>query len=213
MSQSPEDITGSAPRPSQPEPAAEPRPQATRKVEYRLTLKDAAAFLHHHAKSPPRGPRGIPHWFWLIVLGLFLTVWLAVKLALQRPLRMSVPDWILVAAVPWFLVFHFGGRQMAVWLMLRKARRNPRLFGLRSLEITPEGLTMSDSSGSNHTRWYVLPWVVATADYAFFYLTDTKGVVLPRRAFADARQFAEFVDTARRYHAEARRFVRAEGQA
>jgi hypothetical protein len=213
MSPSPEEITGSAPRPRQPEPPAGPRPQTALKVEYRLTLEDAAAFLHHHAKSPPRGRGGIPHWFWLIVLCLFIFVWLVVKLVVPLPFSMSVADWVLVSLVPLYLLFHFGGKWMAVRLMLRKARRNPRLFDLRTLEITPEGLTMSDSSGSNHIRWHVLPWVVATADYAYFYLTDTKGVVLPRRAFTDDRQFEEFVATARRYHAEARRFVRTEDPA
>jgi hypothetical protein len=211
MSQSPEEITGSAPRPRQPEPSAEPRPQAARKVEYRLTLEDAAAFLHHHAKSPPRGRGGIPHWFWLIVLCLFLFVWLVVKLVVPLPFSMSVGDWVLVALAPLYLLFHFGGKWMAVQLMLRKARRNPRLFDLRALEIMPEGLTMSDSSGSNSIHWHALPWIVVSDAYAFFYLTDTKGVVLPRRAFASEEQFEEFVATARRYHAEARRFVRTEG--
>ena len=213
MSHSPEEITGAAPRPGTPEPPAEPRPAGALKVEYRLTLEDAAAFLHHHAKSPPRGRGGIPHWFWLLVLCLFLFVWLVVKLVVPLPFTMSLGDWVLVALVPLYLLFHFGGKWMAVWLMLRKARRNPRLFDLRALEITPEGLTMSDSSGSSTIRWHALPWVVDNNAYAFFYLTDKKGVVLPRRAFADGRQFEEFVDTARRYHAEARRFVRTEGQA
>jgi hypothetical protein len=213
MSQSPEEITGAAPRPRPPEPAAGPRPQTALKVEYRLTSEDAAAFLRHHDRSPPRPKGGIPHWFWLVVLGLFLTVWLAVKLTLQRPLTVSGPDWLIIVATPCFLVFHFGGRRMANWLSLRKARRNPRLFAPRTLEITPEGLTMSDASGHNHIRWHALPWVVASDAYLFFYLTDTQGVVLPRRAFADTRQFDEFVDAARRYHAEAQRFVRTEGPA
>jgi hypothetical protein len=82
----------------------------------------------------------------------------------------------------------------------------------RILEVSAEGLNVIGSWGTRLRRWHTVSRVVEHGDHAFFYLSRTEAVILPRRAFADDRELEELVDTARRYHEEARRFVRPENE-
>jgi len=209
-------ISASGPSPDRTrEPGDAPAPPAgpALRVEYTLTPDDAAAFLRCHAKAPPKGKPRIPSWFWLIVLGLFVTVWLVVKLMVPIPFTMNPVEWALVGIVGLYLFLQFFGTRILVALSLRKVRRNRRLFDPKSLQVAADGLSMYDPSGTATTRWHAVRWIVKHPEYVFFYLTDTQAVIVPRRAFADGRAFDEFVDAARRYYQEARRFVRPEGQA
>lgn len=182
------------------------------KVEYTLTPEDTLAYFRYHAKQAParRRRRGPPGWLWLILLLLLTVLLVLTKLARPEPFSLSILDWALAAAFLLWLVLYFFGHRMAVNLAMRRARGNPRLFQRRTLEITEDALQLSDQSGANSTRWHAIPWIIENGEYAYFYLTDQLAIILPKRAFADTRQFEEFVDTARRYQEEARRFVREE---
>jgi hypothetical protein len=196
-----------------PDAPAPPPDQPALRAEYTLTLTDAAAFLRCHAKSPPRRKAHIPGWVGLIVLGLFVSVWLVVKWMVPLPFSMNPAEWALVVIVLLYLFLQLFGNRILVALAMRKARRNRRLFEPKVLQVAADGLSMSDPSGTGTTRWHAVRWIVQHPEYVFFYLTDTQAVIVPKRAFADERGFDEFVDTARSYHAEARRFVRPEGPA
>jgi hypothetical protein len=61
--------------------------------------------------------------------------------------------------------------------------------------------------------WHGIVRIVEHEARAFFYASEDGAYILPRRAFADVREFDEFVvAAARRYHDEARQPVRPEGQ-
>jgi hypothetical protein len=208
-------VTDSALKPGRTDSADEPRGQPARAVEYTLTVEDVAAFLRHHTKHPPRGTGrvGLPEWPSLLLMGVALVVLLLRQLLRPGPFLLSVVDWALVVFVLGYFVLYFFGKPLRRYLRLRALRHNPRYPERRTLAITAEALMASNPSSATTVLWHALPRIEADAEHAFFYLAPSKAIILPRRAFADDRQFAEFVDTARRYHAEVRRFVRTEGQA
>ena len=213
-------ISASGPAPQRggpPDAPAPPPGPGVMQAEYTLTQDDAVAFFRYDLKLSPRARRkaGIPPWVWLIVMGVLLSVALLLRFLAPVPLPHFVDLLFAVLVVPlvWFLIIGLWGHHLTVRRSLKAVRGKPRFFEKKTMTISPEGLGLSGPSGASITRWHAVVWVVEHGAHAFFYLTEREAVILPKRAFADTRQFEEFVDTARHYHAEARRFVRAEGEA
>jgi hypothetical protein len=184
-------------------------------VEYAPTLDDARAFFRYDLKLSPRARRqaNIPSWVWLLLVGMALTVGVLTRLMVPHMHSFDLFDGLMVVALVWLLIHVVFSHRLAVRRSLKAVREKPRFFEKKTMTISPEGLSLSGPSGASITRWHAVVWVVEHGEHAFFYLTEREALILPKRAFADARQFEEFVDTARHYHAEARRFVRTEGQA
>jgi hypothetical protein len=218
MSPSPEEITGSAPRPRQPAPPAEPaaRPPAPWKVEHTLTLEDCAAFFRYHLDHPLQ-PRDDPYrhsWLFMILFGL-LTL-LSVAACFSGGVHISLSAWVPGLFLLFFLLYtflFFFGKRFRLWSLLRSIRHNRQFFDPRTLEISEEAITTTLPSGTFGYRWHTLERIIEQPDHAFFYISRGEAIILPKRVFAHERDFEEFVDAARRHRAEARRFVRTEGPA
>jgi hypothetical protein len=199
-------------------PAPPPGPGVLQ-IEFAPTLADAAAFFRYDLKLSPRARRraGVPPWVWLILLGIALTVVVLTRLMVPYLHSFDLFDGVFLVCMGvllfWFLFSYLFGHRLTVRRSLKAAREKPRFFEKKTMTISPEGLGLNSPSGASITRWHAVVWVIEYGEHAFIYLTEREALVVPKRAFADARQFDEFVDTARRYHAEARRFVRTEGHA
>lgn len=207
-------IKGSGPKPARIDSVAEPHGPDRMSVEYTLTLEDVRVFLRYHRRHAPR-PKGQPQhgWLWLVLLGLLSAIMLAVEFTGKEPPSLSFSTWWPVLLFVVYAFFYFFGNKLLEGLKLRGLQRNPRFFEKKTLAITPEALAASDSSAAETILWHAIERVIEQRDHAFFYISATHAHILPKRAFAEERQFEEFVKTARRYHAEARRFVKPEGQA
>jgi hypothetical protein len=205
--------SGPSPQPGGPPDAAPPPGPGVLQVEFAPTLDDALAFFQYDLKLSPRARRqaGIPAWVMLVFVVMALTVGLLTRLMVPHMRSFDLFDGLMLAVVVWLLFRVFFSHRLAVARSLRAVRRNPRFFLPSTVTVSPEGLSVSDSSGASITRWHAVVWVVAHGEHAFLYKTERLATIVPQWAFADRRQFEEFVDAARHYHAEARRFVRSEG--
>jgi len=239
MSSLQDKITLSVPAPRQDRPEGGPRPDPVLRVEFTLTLENMAAFLRYHRREghrpegkPPgaagawveadrekEGEGGKPPgaagaWLWLLLLVILVAVLLGTGgwpkwSELLPDLAYLVGPSAVVIGI--FVLALFGGK-LRDRLVVRKLSRTPLFFEKRTLQISPAGLAAADPSGALTLRWHAVPRIREDEGQAYFYTSPTDAFILPRRAFADERQFGEFVDAARRYHAEARRLVRTEGQ-
>jgi hypothetical protein len=86
-------------------------------------------------------------------------------------------------------------RQMAG--ILRRARLIP--VRSMSLEVRPEGLALTTGTTASLTIWEDIDRIAVGDTHAFFYLNNVAALILPRRVFADGRDFEEFVKSARSY--------------
>jgi hypothetical protein len=177
--------------------------------------EDAVAFFRYDTTLSPRVQRnpGIPTWFWLILVGMIVLVGVAVKLMLRQSFSFGILEGLLLFSMAWCLFFFFFGKRLVVYFSLRKARRDRYLFGKKTMTVSADGLSVQGDSGTTTRHWHAVRWITEHGEHAFFYFTEKAAVILPKRAFADARQSEEFLATARRYHAEAHRFTRPEGPA
>jgi len=81
--------------------------------------------------------------------------------------------------------------------------RNRGLFGRHRVTISPEGVTDSGEHGQTSTAWRAVERVAAADEHVFIYTNALAAGIIPRRAFADASGFGEFVRTARGHHEKA----------
>jgi len=181
---------------------------------YGLIPEDIAAFLRYDRKHPT-GKQQLGCTPVALVCFFAMVVIVVVTGAIRGDQSWSeaLPG-ILWCAL--FLLFGFG--IFWLWSLLEGATtlwahcRNPELRERVVFRLDREGITVTSGSGATTTFWHALERVVEDREHAFLYVAKTDVHILPKRIFADEHAFEEFVETARRYHQEARRFVRTEGQ-
>jgi hypothetical protein len=184
-------------------------------VEYTLNLRDYAALVRYHTKLSPRAWRQRQRRFVVgFVVGLLFLAVGGQVFAEEETRRKALAGMgafllIFLVVLPFFLLL----RKYETYRGIQALRRDLRLFEPTELILSAEELTSTGLSRSTSIRWHAIQDIVEHEDYVFLFTAETEALILPRRAFADDRQAQTFIDTARRYHAEARRFVRPEGQA
>ncbi len=185
------------------------------KVEYTLTLEDAAAFFRYQLRRGARakGRSRTAGWIWFIVLAVLMLLLLALKLTIPRPFTLGGLDIVVLSFFALYALLFFFTPAITLRTALKSLRGNTRFLERRTLIITPHAITTTMPSGLRTTFWHAVEDVVEHEDHAFFYIAKAEAFILPRAVFADDFQFEEFLDTARRYHEEARRLVRTEGEA
>jgi hypothetical protein len=176
-------------------------------IEYDLTEEDLVAFLRYmraHPSTPGGGvqKRSNP---WLLILFLLLLGGAAVIAYVNTPGILGGPG-------GYFLSFALG---CVVTLFFIRSKASPRAFVRQALKdeplafqdlrftLSPQGVTQSSFFGAHTRYWRGVRRIAATADHVFFYISKTVAFCVPNRAFASERDFQVFVETARRYHAEA----------
>jgi YcxB-like protein len=168
------------------------------KVEYTLTPEDFAACAH----SP--GANGLRPWAgvtWLFVVPVIGAVALAAAEILPWTTALSF-------CLP-FLAFLFS-----LWYAKRRLPALLRRHGFRdrtmSLEVRPEGLTVTTGTTTSLTAWEGIDRIVVSGNYTFFGCGGNGAHILPRRAFTEERDFEKFVESSRDYRVAAQRKAEAE---
>jgi hypothetical protein len=183
------------------------------KVEYTPNLEDVAVFFRYHTRNPAKGKPIFPGWLWLVLGGVLFALTFAVKAVTPGGFTMATVEWILLGMFLLGAVLYFAGNWLLLQLVLRRVRGSRHFFEPRTVEITPEGVTVRTASRAATILWHVVPRIGEGEGRVLIYLTSKEALVVPERAFPDTAAFEEFVDTAREHHEEARRFARTEGPA
>jgi hypothetical protein len=175
------------------------------KVEYTLTPEDYAAAMHERVQNSLGKPRWaqygsvaaiFPALLNLLGLGAML-----VAQGVPWPVAAGVTLLGLLLGVLCFVVF-------PQWIFKRRMAgtfRRARIPATSmSLEVRPEGLAVTTPTTASLTIWEGIDRIVVSDAYAFFYRNHVASHILPRRVFADERDFEEFVESARSYLEAAR---------
>ena len=161
------------------------------KVEYTLTPEDYAAAAHEHLQNLYGKSRGARYRGMAALFLVFLSQG-AVLVAQGFP-------WPFVAGVLLLGVLCFV--LLPLWIFKSRmagAFRRARLpVSSMSLEVRPEGLAVTTETTASLTIWEGLDRIAVGDAHAFFFRNNVATHILPRRVFADERDFEEFVGTAR----------------
>jgi YcxB-like protein len=96
-------------------------------------------------------------------------------------------------------------RAIVGWRMRRRLRDGTFASWLQPtrIELSPDGLTWSSSSGNSLTRWSTFVDIATDGSAAYAYINSMQAYIIPRRAFADAASFERFVAKLRQYREHA----------
>jgi hypothetical protein len=181
-------------------------------IAYGLDVHDAVAFWQYHLDHPPVAPALRPalRWTWLGLLLLFGLIALAanVKRLVDERLPGGGSAVGTIAGAGTFLgllalaLLGFAYRRRIRGLIWRWRLRGQvhQLSRPTRLSVTPQELSRSFEGATTTTPWTQVSKVAATESHAFVYLTPEEAVIIPRRAFDDARAFERFVERIRNYH-------------
>jgi hypothetical protein len=216
MSDFQDKITSSIPPPAQAEISDSSGPEPVMQAHYTLDRADYAALFLYVTKLSPAARRQRGRRFAIGLLGglLLLGIWAGHALAKEETRGNALANLgtFLIAfliLLPLFLLL----RKYETYSALQALCRDPRIFEPTRLTFSADQLTSTGLTSSVTIQWHGVREIVEYGEYGFFFTAEREAVILPKRAFADEWQFQEFLDTARRYHVEARRFVRTEGPA
>jgi hypothetical protein len=172
------------------------------KVEYTLTPEDYAASIRNGLRNRPASSRWL-HYLLMGAVFLILLSQLAGFVARGAQVQVMAVAPLLLAALL-FVFLPLVQRLVARRLMADAFRRGRIPVTSLTLEVRPEGLAVTTETTASLTIWEGIDRIEVSDTHAFFYLKKAGAQILPRRAFADERDFQEFVESARRYHEAAK---------
>jgi hypothetical protein len=172
------------------------------KVEYTLTPEDYAAAMHERVQDALGKPRWAQYgsmaapFLALLSLGAML-----VAQGFPWPVAAGVPLLGLLLGVLFFVLLP----PLIFKRLTAGAFRRARIPATSmSLEVRPEGLAVTTRTTASLTLWEGIDRIVVSDTHAFLYLHKAGAHILPRRVFADERDFEELVASARSYQAAAK---------
>ncbi len=149
-------------------------------IEYTATPKDIAALYSYARKHSPR--------MQLVIYGFPLLVGALTLLFRTSNGRLHAADLAIAAA--WT-----AGLFMFLPLFLRLRTKKE----VRTLTIGPSGISTRIGKRSGDIPWEKIARVDITDEHIFIMRTNLNAFVVPRRAFSDDKQRAEFVSLCNNY--------------
>ena len=165
-------------------------------AQYQLTLDDIVAFSLHHARNSKRTRRRLRR----------IQAW-GVLMALVVALMW--PKWGLGLRTLFFaayaLFFSLGYPAYYRWLVKRNTRKvytegqNKGSIGNHIIAIDAEGVTEISDVGESHVAWSGIEKIEENENYLFLYVGSLQAHIIPKQAFLNEGEAAEFLKLAQDY--------------
>lgn len=68
-------------------------------------------------------------------------------------------------------------------------------LGRRTIEFSPDGLTLKTSRNERHLEWAAVEDIVSTKEHIFIIIGAAKAYIIPKRIFSDEEGIIEFTQT------------------
>lgn len=177
-------------------------------IEYELTADDLLIFNAYTLKHNPDFRRNFLLWrfgfTWIIPL-----VW--AMHSIDKNPDINVKPWFELSVtgfyLTWILLYplykqyifkkHFTKILNELKIKLKNTTRK--------VTLKPEGIMTFSAGGETKTNWNMVEKIVTTDQYSYIYADPTCALIIPKRAFPDEAKCREFIETAKKYHADAAR--------
>ena len=167
------------------------------KTEFELTTEDLIAFnWHHYQHSPAMREADRKGFACLIILSalaglVFAYIW--------EPL-VGVLTFLGTSAA-YAALYKQSVRKNLTQTTARMLGegRNRSMLGRQRVEINEKEITITNEVSRGSILWVGVERIEQTSEYIIIYTASIKAVVIPLKAFHDAREAEVFCSTARRY--------------
>jgi hypothetical protein len=186
-------------------------------VAYKLTLEDSLALFRVFSMHE-LSPTTVLSWRGRVLLSVLL-IGLAILMGVEASvlwkdrfvlgpmsaLMLLVIGFFLSGLLFIGLILWFPLNPLTIHLMKKfRAKHQHSYEAVHRLRLTPDNLIQTAGDQVTARRWETVEKIVMTADHAFFRVSRTEVLTLPKRAFSKEAEFLEFMDTAKNYHQSAR---------
>jgi hypothetical protein len=167
------------------------------KIEFEFTAEDLVAFnWYHYQHSPALRQTYRKGYASIIVLSallglLFAYMWSALTGLIIFLLVLPIYTRVYKQAVR-------KNMNRTLARMIGEGR-NRSMLGRHRVEISEKEITITNEVSRGSILWVGVERVEQTSEYIIIYTASIKAVIVPKRAFADAREADVFYSTARRY--------------
>src|SRR5262245_14188097 len=132
---------------------------------------------------------------------LALVIWQTVVLAQMAALA-AIPVGLFAIPLFFILVSTLYPQNPRMLRLIKRYMSKQRYFteATHRLRLTPDNLIYAVDAQVKATPWPAVEKILTGADHAFFHISRTEILTLPKRAFAQEQEFINFVETANEYH-------------
>ena len=123
----------------------------------------------------------------LIALALFIIF------QLDAGTLRAVGTWVALLILPFYLMLVYGVVMSRLRGEVERSIKAGRFVGAFQVSLSQEGISVTRNGETISKNWQELPRAFANADYGFLFLDADDVVILPRRCFADEKEFEMFV--------------------
>jgi hypothetical protein len=171
-------------------------------ARFDIRLEDLKAAIQYADKHPTGSFRvGV-----VLLVAFAFVQYAVVPTALLLYIQPSHEVWLLIGLVILVQIVCWVGFRI-IW---RKVVSKPAMRMEHQKDVTltigPDWISYCNPLEEHAHRWTEIEKIAVTDHHAFFFFGPRGTYVLPRRAFADADAFFNFVDTAQRYYEGAKVF-------
>lgn len=153
------------------------------KVQFRTTFPDVVRFIWIHLTRST---------LLLLLIGgmAIFTTWQAGRSAIARHgLLAGMIAWFLTAAALFGCIFIIG---FAAAVLAALSRRNKTFMTDNTIELQEDRILTENRYGKGEYKWDIVQKVVKTRGRIILYVTQSTGIVVPRRAFANVSEWDDF---------------------
>ncbi|MGB7921887.1 MAG: YcxB family protein [Pyrinomonadaceae bacterium] len=166
-------------------------------IEFELTTQDLLAFnWYHYQHSPAMRSAYRKGYTTIIIFSAFFGMFCAYLWGAQFGLITFIVTLPIYA-----LTYHKSARENLTRTASRMIGegRNRSVTGRHRVEINKKEITITNEVSRGSVLWVGVERVERTSEHIIIYTAAVKAVVVPLRAFHDAREADVFYATARRY--------------
>lgn len=80
-----------------------------------------------------------------------------------------------------------------------KEQKDQLAFGRRTMEFSPEGLTIKKGLAERYLKWNAVEDIVSTKEYVFIIIGVAKAYIVPKRIFSDEESIKDFTETIKKF--------------
>ncbi len=162
------------------------------RVQFRTTFPDVVWFIWIHLT------RSTGLLLFIGAMALFVTWNAGHSTFMQHGRIVGTITWLLTAAIIFAGVFLFA---FLASVLTALSRRNKTFMTDNTIELQEDRFLTENRYGKGEYKWDIVQKIVRTRGRTVLYVTQSTGIVVPRRAFpnaADWEAFCSFVETHRK---------------
>jgi hypothetical protein len=167
------------------------------KTEFELTTEDLVAFnWHHYQHSPALRQAYRKGFIGLMMLSALMGLFFA---SIWEPLAGVIVFALLLPTYGLLYKQSVRKNLKRTTARLIGEGRNRSMLGRHRVEINEKEITITNEVSRGSILWVGVERIEQTSEHIIIYTASIKAVVVPLRAFHDAREAEVFYSTARRY--------------